>query len=82
MKTDSYRAQRKKSETLEHVIITAMLISSRGQFGLNAARLEEGQRQQLLPEGEQGGPQLSHSSDLTACNGAKVVRPDMIPQGP
>lgn len=68
MKTDLYSAQAKldvchscfppppEEKALQLVVRTAMLISSRGQFGLNVARLEEGQRLQPLPGREQEGP--------------------------
>ncbi|TNN88015.1 hypothetical protein EYF80_001596 [Liparis tanakae] len=38
-----------------------MLISSRGQLGLNVAHLEEGQRQRLLPGREHEAPAVHHS---------------------
>lgn len=43
-------------EVKQRVTLTALLISSWGQFGLNVARLEEGQRRQPLPGREQEGP--------------------------
>lgn len=69
MKTALYRTQMKLQvchlyfpKVEQRVILTAMLIPSWGQFGLNVARLEEGQGQQPLPGREQEGAHSCHTA--------------------